>query len=307
MNMRSKSRAWVLALAALTLLGTVFQAPPAAAQQRKNHAIDVLARHGTAVGFITNSLAAPGTYEQLREVPGLDWVFIDMEHGPFDPSQVRNIIAAFRRADGSFPVTPLFRIPANCSEVDKNQWLFKQVLDGGAFGVIVPHCDERKDVEAGAAAMRYPPFRNDPAPKPRGVRGAGGAPAAWGLSFAQYVQVADLWPLDPQGELLYVPMVESRDVIRKLHSVLDVPGVGALFIGPSDLHADMGYAGQSGVPEVEVEIQRALRAALREGVAIGITTSAADAQQRIDQGFRFITVGAASPAALAIIIAGLRR
>jgi hypothetical protein len=42
-------------------------------------------------------------------------------------------------------------------------------------------------------------------------------------------------------------------------------------------------------------------------VPIGITTSAADAQQRIDQGFQFITVGAASPAALATIIAGLRR
>ena len=293
-------------LAVLVLLAGVLAAP-AEAQPRKSHAIDVLARNGAAVGFITNSLAAPGTYEALREVPGLDWVFIDMEHGPFDPSKVRDIVAAFRRADGSFPVTPMFRIPANCSEVDKNQWVFKQVLDGGAFGVIVPHCDEHKDVEAGAQAMRYPPFVNDPAPKPRGVRGAGGAPASWGLTFAQYVQVADLWPLDPRGELLYVPMVESKSVIQKLHSVLQVPGIGALFIGPSDLHSDMGYAGQSGVPEVEEQIQRALAQALRAGVAIGITTSAADAQQRLDQGFRFITIGAASPAALAVIIAGLRR
>jgi 4-hydroxy-2-oxoheptanedioate aldolase len=292
-------------LAALLL--AAIAASPVAAQQRKNHAIDVLARGGVAVGFITSTLAAPGTYEQLRAVPGLDWVFIDMEHGPFDPSQVRNIVAAFRAPDGSFPVTPIFRIPANCSEVDKNQWLFKQVLDGGAFGVLVPHCDQRKDVEHAVEAMRYPPFKNDPAPKPRGVRGAGGAPAAWGMSFAQYVQVADLWPLDPAGELLFAPMVESRDVIRKLHSVLEVPGVGALFIGPSDLHADMGYAGQSGVPEVEEQIQRALRQAQRQGVPIGITTSAADAQQRIDQGFQFITVGAASPAALAVILAGLRR
>jgi 4-hydroxy-2-oxoheptanedioate aldolase len=230
-----------------------------------------------------------------------------MEHGPFDPSQVRNIIAAFRAPDGSFPVTPIFRIPANCSEVDKNQWLFKQVLDGGAFGVLVPHCDERKDVEAAASAMRYPPFKDDAAPRPRGVRGAGGAPAAWGISFAQYVQVADLWPLDPQGEILFVPMVESRGAINQLNSILEVPGVGALFIGPADLHADMGYAGQSGVLEVEGQIQRALARALAAGIPIGITTGAADAQLRIDQGFRFITIGAASPAALATIIAGLKR
>ena len=292
--------------AASAFLAAALAASPALAQ-RKSHVISVLERGGAAVGFITNSLAAPGTYEQLRAVPGLDWVFIDMEHGPFDPSQIRNIIAAFRASDGSFPVTPIFRIPANCSEADKNQWLFKQVLDGGAFGAIVPHCDERTDVVNAAAAMRYPPFVNDPAPLPRGVRGAGGAPASWGLSFAQYVQVADLWPLDPRGELLFVPMAESRSVINSLDSVLNVLGVGAIFIGPSDLHADMGYAGQSGVPEVEDQIQRALAKARAAGIPIGITTTAADAQLRLDQGFRFITVGASSPSALAAILAGLRR
>jgi 4-hydroxy-2-oxoheptanedioate aldolase len=293
-------------LAALLLLAA-FAASPATAQVRKSHVISVLEQGKAAVGFITNSLAPAGTYQQIRDVPGLDWVFIDMEHGPFDPSQVRNIVTAFRAADGSFPVTPIFRIPANCSEVDKNQWLFKQVLDGGAFGVLVPHCDERKDVVNGAMAMRYPPFLNDPAPSPRGVRGAGGAPASWGLGGAQYIRVADLWPLDPQGELLYAPMVESRAVINQLESVLNVPGVGALFIGPADLHADMGYAGQSGVPEVEAQIQSALAKARAAGIAIGITTGAADVQLRLDQGFRFVTIGAASPAALATIIAGLRR
>jgi 4-hydroxy-2-oxoheptanedioate aldolase len=290
----------------LGIVALMIVASFALAQERRNHAISVLEGGGVAVGTITNALAAPGTFEALRELP-LDWVFIDMEHGPFDPGAVRNIIAAFRRPDGTFPVTPIFRIPANCSEVEYNQWLFKQVLDGGAFGVIVAHCDDRKHVVNAAVAMRYPPFKDDPAPMPRGVRGAGGAPASWGLGFGQYVQVADLWPLDPQGELLLVPMIESRDAVNNLHSLLNVPGVGATFIGPADLHADMGYAGQGGVPEVEEQIQRALRVALQRGIAIGITTGAADAQLRIDQGFRFITVSAASPAALGAILASLRR
>ena len=77
--------------------------------------ISVLERGGAAVGFITSALAPAGTYEALRELP-LDWVFIDMEHSPFDPMSVRAIVSAFRRADGSFPVTPIFRVPANCSE-----------------------------------------------------------------------------------------------------------------------------------------------------------------------------------------------
>lgn len=292
-------------LVVLMLVGA-FAALPAVAQDRRSHVISVLEDQGVAIGTITSALAAPGTFEALRELP-LDWVFIDMEHGPFDPTAVRSIIASFRAPDDTFPVTPIVRIPANCSEVEFNQWLFKQVLDAGAFGVLVPHCDARKDVLHAVAAMRYPPFIDDLAPTPRGVRGAGGAPAVWGLSFEEYVEVADLWPLDPQGELLFVPMIESRDAIRRLHAILSVPGVGATFIGPADLHADMGYAGQSGVPEVEAQIQRALQTAQERGIAIGITTSAADAQARIDEGFRFITLGAASPAALADALQALGR
>jgi 4-hydroxy-2-oxoheptanedioate aldolase len=297
---RATSRLLVL------LLVVGFAALPAAAQDRRSHVISVLQNDGVAIGTITSALAEPGTYEALRELP-LDWVFIDMEHGPFDPTAVRSIIASFRTPDGTFPVTPIVRIPANCSEVEFNQWLFKQVLDGGAFGVLVPHCDTRKDVVDSVVAMRYPPFIDDPAPKPRGVRGAGGAPAAWELSFEEYVEVADLWPLDPQGELLFVPMIESRDAIRRLHAILSVPGVGATFIGPADLHADMGYAGQSGVPEVEAQIQRALQVAQQLGIAIGITTSPADAQERIDQGFRFITLSAGSPAELGDALSMLGR
>jgi len=288
---------------AVLALGTALSMPAVA---RKNHAIEVLSQNGAAIGFITSALAPAGDYEALRELP-LDWVFIDMEHSPFDPMSVRAIIAKFQRPDGSFPVTPIFRIPANCSEAHFNQWMFKQMLDGGAFGIIVPHCDNRVDVENAAAAMRYPPFKDDAAPLPRGVRGAGGAPASWGLSFGDYAKVADLWPLDPAGELLFVPQIESREAIAKVMTAANLKTAGALFLGPADLHADNGYAGQSGKPDVEEQIQAALRLAQRSGIALGITTTAADAQLRLNQGFRFITIGASSPAALADILRGLQR
>ena len=61
-------------------------------------------------------LTAPDTFEALRELP-LDWVFIDMEHGPFDPKAVRSTVESFRTPYHTIPVTPIFRIPANCSEV----------------------------------------------------------------------------------------------------------------------------------------------------------------------------------------------
>jgi 4-hydroxy-2-oxoheptanedioate aldolase len=267
----------------------------------------VLEDQGVAIGTITSVLTAPETFEALREFP-LDWVFIDMEHGPFDPKALRSIVESFRTPYDTIPVTPIVRIPANCSEVESNQWMFKQALDAGAFGVLVPHCDAPSDVMNAVVAMRYPPFQADLAPTPRGVRGVGLPPAVWGLSLVEYVEEADLWPLDPQGELLFVPQIESQDAIDRLDEILSVQGIGATFIGPADLHADMGYAGQSGVPEVEAQIQRALQTAKEYGIPIGITTtSAADAQSRIHEGFRFITLNVAPPPTLADALKELGR
>jgi len=99
------------------LLGMSFAALPAVAQDRLSHVISVLEADGVAIGTITSALAAPGTYETLRDLP-LDWVFIDMEHGPFDPTALRSILASFVAPDGTVPVTPIVRIPANCSEVE---------------------------------------------------------------------------------------------------------------------------------------------------------------------------------------------
>jgi 2-keto-3-deoxy-L-rhamnonate aldolase RhmA len=104
----------------------LFTALPAIAQDRRSHVISVLKDRGVAI-TITSVLTAPATFEALREFP-LDWVFIDMEHGPFDPKALRSIVESFRTPYDTIPVTPIVRIPANCSEVDSNQWMFKQAL-----------------------------------------------------------------------------------------------------------------------------------------------------------------------------------
>jgi hypothetical protein len=103
---------WLVVL----LLVMAFAALPAVAQDRRSHVISVLKDQAVAIGTITSVLTAPDTFEALRELP-LDWVFIDMEHGPFDPKAVRSTVESFRTPYHTIPVTPIFRIPANCSEV----------------------------------------------------------------------------------------------------------------------------------------------------------------------------------------------
>ncbi|MGV3660464.1 MAG: HpcH/HpaI aldolase family protein [Prosthecobacter sp.] len=277
----------------LTLLATLAMHTAATAQEprRLSHLVDTLASDRAAVGIFSS--VREFTMARVVGAGSLDYQIIDMEHGPFDTETLRQQLVNLRRPDGSFSVTPIVRIPANGSEVHANRWMFKQVLDAGAFGVMVPMVNNAEEARQAAIAMRYPPAKDNPAQQPRGVRGWSSTIAAigtWNVPAAEYTRKADLWPLNPEGELILAVQIESVEAINNLREILAVPGVGAAFIGPADLHADMGHLGRTGVPEVEKEIQRALAIGRELRVPMGITTRAEDARVRLEQGFRFFTV-----------------
>jgi 4-hydroxy-2-oxoheptanedioate aldolase len=221
----------------------------------------------------------------------LDYIIIDMEHHPLDITALRQVLVNLRQPDGSFSVTPIVRIPLNGEEVHMNRWLLKQVLDVGVMGIMVPFVNTADQAREAVISMRYPPTIDDAAPEPRGMRGwsPGVAAATWGVTTQQYAPVADLWPLDPSGEIILIPQIETPEAIENLPEIMAVPGVGALFIGPADLHNNMGYLGQSGVAEVEAEIQRALQMANEAGMPVGLTPAGSTLQDRLDQGFRVMT------------------
>ncbi|MBT8146699.1 MAG: hypothetical protein KJN90_07580, partial [Gammaproteobacteria bacterium] len=102
---------------------------------------------------------------------------------------------------------------------------------------------------------------------------------------------ADVWPHDPNGELLAIMFIESPEGVENIEEIISVPGVGGIFIGPSDLSTSMGYT-SSRAPEVEEAIQTVLSSCLEHDVPCAITTNAGSVQQRIEEGFRFVTVGA---------------
>jgi 4-hydroxy-2-oxoheptanedioate aldolase len=91
-------------------------------------------------------------------------------------------------------------------------------------------------------SVRYPPQRGTKYPAPAGIRGygPGGVRTLWGIDGAEYLRRADVWPLNPEGELFVMVMVESPTAIRNLPDILDVPGIGAVFVGASDLSMNLG-------------------------------------------------------------------
>src|SRR5579862_1781851 len=149
-----------------------------------------------------------------------DGVVFEMEHGPYDIRALRDCLQYMlnRRqivSSGTLApaVTPFVRIPPNGGE--SNQWIAKQVLDSGVYGVIWPHVSTVEDARNAVVACRYPRPSSAPLYEPAGQRGdaPGAAARYWGLSQPEYYERADVWPLAPEGELVVVVMCEEARAI----------------------------------------------------------------------------------------------
>src|SRR5580704_14262096 len=192
-----------------------------------------------------------------------DGIVFEMEHNPWDVRALRDCLQYMlnRRQiaqSGSLApaVTPMVRIPPNGDE--KNQWLAKQALDLGVYGIVWPHISTADQAANAVAACRYPRLKSAARYEPAGLRGDGPTAAAryWGLTQQEYYAKADVWPLDPQGEVLVILMIEDSQGIANLADILQVPGVGAILIGEGDLSQELGVPRQYDHPTVVEAMNR---------------------------------------------------
>jgi 4-hydroxy-2-oxoheptanedioate aldolase len=221
------------------------------------------------------------------------WQLLEMEHGPYQIEQVTKILADLRPEGAARPkLTPVVRIPLEGDEVFKST--IKQVLDQGVMGVIVPHVRTAAEATRIVEAMRYPPQRGAKHPQPAGIRGWGPTRAAryWGLTPPEYAQRADVWPLNPEGELLAIAMIESRTAVDNIDAILKVPGLGGILIGPADLSLSLGVGNPGGnpqAPEVEAATATVAKACVARKVVACGTFESPNPTARIAQGFRLFT------------------
>lgn len=226
---------------------------------------------------------------------GLDFVIVDMEHSPFDPTRLESYIVGMTDKSSvlknglKVKTAPFVRVPAAGRE--QLQFILKQVLDLGPLGVVVPHVDTADDALAMVQACRFPQLKGVPDYEPQGKRGVGYGWAArqWGLSGGEYADRADLWPLDPKGELVLWVMIESEPAVENIRAIAAVPGIGGLFIGPSDLAFSLGVP--LGDPAVETAIEKVVAAAKEAKVPLGTLCGGNEVEKRLAQGFQFLAVG----------------
>jgi 4-hydroxy-2-oxoheptanedioate aldolase len=264
---------------------------------RLNKLIELFENDQPAFGLLSFDYSL--TNARSMASSGLDFILIDMEHAPFDIERLQQFLLGMtnKRAileKGSLQpdVVPFVRIPA-AGGAEELIAQAKQVLDVGVYGIMFPAIHNREQAELAVRATRYPQYNGAPDYEPAGLRGRNPSNAVWYWGVGDYHTRADVWPLDPQGELLAVMFIESPEGVANIEEIITVPGVGAIFIGPSDLSTSMGYTSPA-APEVEQAIQTVLGKCLEHDVPCAITTGAGSVQQRIEQGFRFVTVGADS-------------
>ena len=198
---------------------------------------------------------------------GFDWILVDTEHGPNEVPGVLSQLQAM--ATGT--AEPVVRVAWN------DPVLIKRILDTGARSILVPFVQNAEEARKAVAATRYPPL---------GIRGVSVAPRA-----NRFGRVPN-YHRRAHEEMCVLVQVETRTALREIEAIAAVEGVDGIFIGPSDLAADMGHLADASHPEVQAAIANACARIRAAGKAAGMLTGDPDAAARyLDLGFSFVAVG----------------
>ena len=235
---------------------------------RENSLKAIWAR-GEAV--VNGWLSIPSSFSaEVMAHQGFDSLTVDMQHGVIDYQAAVTMLQAI----STTPTIPLARVPWN------DPAHLMKALDAGVYGVICPMISTREQAEALVQACKYPP---------RGFR-------SWGPVRASLYAGADYGD-HANAEVVVMPMIETAEALKNLDEILSVPGVDAIYVGPSDLSLALGYKPRldqtdDGVVAAQKKIVAACQ---KHGVVAGIhNNSAAYALQMIEQGYRFVTVASDS-------------
>lgn len=183
---------------------------------------------------------------------GFDWLLIDGEHAPND---IRSLSAQLAAVLNS-PTLPILRL------VDDDAAKIKQALDIGAQSLLIPMVETAAQASCILRATRYPP---------NGTRGVGSSLAR----ASRFSEVPD-YLTTANDQICLILQVESRAGLAALDDILALGGIDGVFIGPSDLAADMGHLGQPDHPQVKAAVLDALRRIRKAGLTAGVLSTDTD-------------------------------
>lgn len=239
--------------------------------QHTNRIRDALAA-GTAVFGAESATFSPSVVEVYGDV-GLDFVWLDFEHAgpsPYDSTVFEDLT----RAGEVGGIDLLVRLPSG------DPPLIRKVLDAGVRTILIPRVETAAEVRTAVEATRY---RYDDAAGERGVGNSRNS--TWGNSAPNQIELED-------ESVAIGVMIENRTAVNNLESILAVPHLDFIFIGPADLSVSSGGSWLEKVPVVDEQIEYVVETATDADVPFGgVKTSVDDARTALGDGYQVLLVG----------------
>ena len=233
---------------------------------RKNKLKKIFAEGKAAINGwlqIPNSFSA-----EVMAHQGWDSLTIDMQHGVVDYSNALEMLQAISTTD----VVPLARV--NWNEPGQ----IMKILDAGCYGIICPMVSNKDEAENFVKACLYPP---------KGYRSFG---PIRGLLYG-----GSDYAKESNDEILKFAMIETKEALENLDSIMSTKGLSGIYIGPADLSLAVGEKPSFDKPEsdpVYPVIMKILEHAKKNNIFAGLHNMTPEyAQKMIDKGFQFVTVG----------------
>jgi 4-hydroxy-2-oxoheptanedioate aldolase len=223
-----------------------------------------------------------------------------MEHSPLDFSALREFIRALvehgptpsgHRTPAVIVILPALGLDA--ASMMANGWMVQQALAQGAHGVHLGRARDPEAVKRFVQAARYPFQKKGADVVGIGTRGWGSqmwAAEVWGVTPKRYLEIADVWPLNPAGELMLGLKIEDWQALARAEETLAVPGIAFAEHGPRDMGLSYGYLEGRADPPVPAEVDAAGRRVLelckKYGIAFLDNVLPENVERRIDEGVR---------------------
>ena len=269
--MKSLKAAVMLAIAAIAVVVVVPTRAQAPKPKHINRVIE-LWEQDQPVYYTGSHSGTAGTFEQGKADAQTyaDYLSYDMEHAPFDvkglSEYMKGLVAGGPTKSGHRTPAVIVNVPVNgidAATVRANAWMFQQVLATGVHGVLLCHADDPGAVRAFVEAVRLPIHKQGVgaglSEGRRGVHGGPTAAAIWGITADEYNQKADVWPLNPNGELVLGLKLEDHFAVANAEANLEVPGIAFAEWGPGDMQLSLG-AKSATAPEMRTARNRVFAA-----------------------------------------------
>lgn len=220
--------------------------------KRVNKAIELLSV-GQPVYYTGSHEGTAGGFEAGKKMAQTwaDYIMYDMEHAPFEVSNLaefmRGLAAGGPTRSGHRTPAVIITLPTDGTDgavMRANAWMIKQALATGIHGMMLCHARSPEAVKVFVESARFPTSRLGVGEGlEEGRRGVHGVPTAariWGLSPKDYIEKADTWPLNPQGELMLGLKIEDKYALEHVDESLSVPGIAFAEWGPGDMALSLG-------------------------------------------------------------------